>query len=267
MSFGEYDVYPLFYTSYFPFVLEASRSLLIPITIRLIDSFLHKTRILENIIASKPTISCPRVQNTHGTKFESGNGRPVCVDTPSAIPSQALQRGITDQSLFQNEKKRKARKERVRVETVKRDGILRHPLYGSLGIMREMGHLMMPSGAVAHERAEACAALLENHRLVDIGRRGNHYCRQFIRDPRTGIILTSIFIHLFFFPFSSMLYLNTIYWTDICWKISGLKPTSTDNFLYVDISPGQHSRLRLINVKQGPFVQFHQLDHGNTMSL
>lgn len=59
--------------------------------------------------------------------------------------------------------------------------------------MREMGQLLMPSSAVVHERAEACAALLENRQLVNMGRRGNLHCRQFARDPRTGIILTSMF--------------------------------------------------------------------------
>ena len=68
-----------------------------------------------------------------------------------------------------------------------------------------MGRLVMPNVAVTDERAEVCAALLENRRLVNIGRRGDHYCRQFVRDPRTGIILASTLTYSFLSHFSVLL--------------------------------------------------------------
>ncbi|KAK2878167.1 hypothetical protein FQN49_001092 [Arthroderma sp. PD_2] len=85
-----------------------------------------------------------------------------------------------------------SRNERTRLERVMRARILERPIIGHLGIEQETGRCRVPDRDAIAQRTIACTRLMESRRLVDLGRRGEQYCHQFVRDPRTGIILTAL---------------------------------------------------------------------------
>ncbi|KAK2746228.1 hypothetical protein FQN57_003350 [Myotisia sp. PD_48] len=98
---------------------------------------------------------------------------------------------IKKRELDSEQKQRKeSQRKRIQTERVKRARILDHPVCGSLGLGRETGHHTAWDGGIMNQRTMARANMLESRLLVDLGKHGANYCNQFVRDPRTGIILT-----------------------------------------------------------------------------
>ncbi|KAM5444712.1 hypothetical protein MferCBS31731_000167 [Microsporum ferrugineum] len=93
---------------------------------------------------------------------------------------------------FTKKKQKDVYHERTRLERVERAKILGLPIIGSLGVELETGRCKAPSRDTLNQRTIACVSLMEPHPLVNLGYRGKHYCHQFARDPRTGIILTAL---------------------------------------------------------------------------
>ncbi|KAM5485171.1 hypothetical protein McanCB56680_002091 [Microsporum canis] len=93
---------------------------------------------------------------------------------------------------FTKRKQKDVYHERTRLERVERAKILGLPIIGSLGVELETGRRKAPSRDTLNQRTIACASLMEPRQLVNLGYRGKHYCHQFARDPRTGIILTAL---------------------------------------------------------------------------